>query len=98
MFRSSSDPDRDRTAVLMRSVVCDRYQLALAPAPELRPEITPGNLLPEIDPEPNNVIADIREERYMGEQKSSAKPFGISKQEVWEAYRSSYSRGLIACW
>jgi RNA-directed DNA polymerase len=23
----------------------------------------------------------------MGEQKSSAKPFGISKQEVWEAYR-----------
>jgi hypothetical protein len=41
----------------MRSVLRDRYQLALAPAPELRPEITPGNLLPEIDPEPNYVIA-----------------------------------------
>jgi hypothetical protein len=41
----------------MRSVLRDRYQLALSPAPELRPEITQGNLLPEIDPEPNYVIA-----------------------------------------
>jgi hypothetical protein len=43
MIRSSSDPDRDRTAVFMRSVLRDRCQRAWHRCPGLQPEITPGS-------------------------------------------------------